>query len=161
MHVTFTPAAEADLPELLAMARAASQAPGSHWSIDYPNLEILREDLAHNALYRIEDLNGRLIGLIAMGQMGELRDLSWTVTDSSACELSRLGLHPDCQGQGLLAPVLSQAVAYCQGLGYRTFRLLVSTDFDRAIRTYQRYGFVRTGQVHLWDEDFYQYEYAL
>lgn len=157
MHITFTPAAETDLPELLALARAAAQAPGSHWDETYPDADILLGDIARQSLYRIQ-LDGAFGGMIAMGRLEEMQDLSWPTADENACELSRLGLHPDCQGKGLLGPTLSQAVAYCRTLGYCTFRLLVSTDFQRIIQVYERCGFTRVGQVHLWDQDFFQYE---
>ncbi len=156
MRIAFIPAAEADLPELLALARAAAQAPGSHWDETYPDEAMLRWDLDHGALYRIED-GGTLVGLISLCR-DEDKALSWPTADENACMLSRLGLHPDYQGKGLLEPVFAGAVAYCGTLGYRTLRLLVATDLDRLIRVYARCGFTRVGQVHLWDQDFFQYE---
>lgn len=157
MTITFTPAAEADLPQLLALARAASQAPGSHWDDSYPDRAILLGDIERRGLYRVL-CGGAPLGMIAMGHLEELQDLPWPTADENACELSRLCLHPDCQGRGLLGTVLTQALEYGRSLGYRTFRLLVSTDFGRIIRVYERCGFSRVGQVHLWGGDYFQYE---
>lgn len=156
MQITFTPAVEADLPELLALAKAAAKSPGSHWDDDYPDEEMLRWDLDHQALYRIQQ-DGTLIGLISLCR-DEDEDFTWPSQDENACMLSRLGLHPDYQGQGLLEPVFSGAVAHCRALGYHTLRLLVGTDLERLFQVYARCGFSRVGQVHMWDQDFYQYE---
>ena len=159
MNITFTPAAESDLPELLSIARAAAKAPGSHWGEDYPDEETLRWDMDRKALYRIEG-DGALMGLISLCR-DEVEELTWPTQDENACMMSRLGLHPDYQGKGLLFPVFSGAVAQCRALGYRTLRLLVATNLSRLFRVYGRCGFTRVGQVHLWDQDFYQYEFRL
>ena len=161
MDITLIPAQEPDLPVLLKIARAAACAPGSHWDEDYPDEGILRWDLEHQGLYRIHGAGGALMGLISMGRLEEMQELDWPSQDSHACELSRLGLHPDVQGKGLLEPIFRKAVAHCEALGYRTFRLLAATDYRRVIQVYERCGFSRVGQVHLWGQDFYQYERVL
>ena len=46
MPFTFEPAGEAELDTALAIARAASESPFSHWDAEYPNREILGEDIA-------------------------------------------------------------------------------------------------------------------
>ena len=159
MNIVFTPAAESDLPELLALARAAAKAPGSHWGEDYPDEEVLRWDMDHKGLYRVEG-DGVLMGLISLCR-DDVEELTWPTPDENACMMSRLGLHPDYQGKGLLLPVFSGAVEQCRALGYRTAHLLVSTDLPRLFRIYERCGFARVGRVHLWGQDFYQYESRL
>lgn len=159
MNLQFIPATDADLPELLALAQLSTRAPDSHWDENYPDEETLRWDISQNALYRIEQ-GGTLIGMIAMGA-DEDEDMDWPTQDEHACMLSRLGLHPDHQGKGLLEPVFSGAVAHCKTLGYHTLRLLVATDLERLIRIYERCGFTRCGEVHLWGQHFYQYEQVL
>ena len=159
MNIQLIPAGCSDLPALLSLCRLAAQAPGSHWDEDYPDEETLRWDIDHQALYRIEG-GGSLMGLISLCR-DEDEDIAWPTRDENACMLSRLGLHPDFQGKGLLEPVFSSAVACCAQLGYRTLRLLVATDLTRAIRIYERCGFTRVGQADLWGQHFYQYERVL
>lgn len=159
MDIQLISATMAELPELLTLCRLASRAPGSHWDEDYPNEETLRWDVEHGALFRIEG-DGRLMGMISLAR-DEDEGISWPTRDENACMMSRLGLHPDYQGKGLLESVFLAAVAHCKALGYRTLRLLVATDLARAIRVYERCGFSRVRQVHLWEQDFYQYEQVL
>ena len=59
MPLTFTPATPAELDTVLSLAHSASSAPYSHWDADYPNREILSEDIAHGELYLLRE-NGTL-----------------------------------------------------------------------------------------------------
>ena len=52
MNITLTQAKEPELPELLALAWAASDVPDSRWDEEYPNMDILRWDLEQQGLYR-------------------------------------------------------------------------------------------------------------
>lgn len=158
MNIQFSPATESDLPNLLSLCRLASQAPDSHWDEDYPNEEDLRADIRQDALFRVS-VDGTQVGMIAMGPDDD--EFSWPTHDENACMLSRLAIHPDYQGKGLLEPVFSAAVAHCKTLGYRTLRLLVVTELSRLFRVYERCGFVRCGEVSMWGQDFYQYEQIL
>lgn len=160
MNIQFTPATVADLPELLELCRSASQSPDCHWDEDYPTAEDLRADIAQQALFRI-NVDGAPVGMIAMGPDADEDAFSWPTHDENACMLSRLAIHPDYQGKGLLAPVLSAAVSHCKALGYHTLRLLVVTDLQRLFRVYERCGFVRCGEASMWGQNFYQYEQVL
>lgn len=160
MNIQFFPAAEADLPALLELCHLASQAPDSHWDEDYPTAEDLQVDIRQGALYRIE-VDGAQVGMIAIGPDEDEAAFTWPTQDESACMLSRLALHPDHQGKGLLEPVFAAAVAQCKTLGYHTLRLLVVTDLPRLFRVYERCGFVRCGAVSMWGQNFYQYEQVL
>ena len=63
MPFTFEPAGEAELDTALAIARAASESPFSHWDAEYPNREILGEDIAHCELYFLRE-DGRPIACL-------------------------------------------------------------------------------------------------
>lgn len=160
MIFTFVPALEADLPQLLLLTRTASHYPDSHWNDEYPAEENLREDLALGALYRILDETGAFAGMISMGPPQETTELSFPSPDPIPCEIARLALVPELMGQGHGHEVFSQAVAHGISMGYRTFRLLVVTDFLRGIRIYEKYGFRRVGKSDLWENEYYLYEYS-
>ena len=160
MNIQFFPATESNLPDLLALCRLASQAPDSHWDEEYPCEEDLQADIRQGALFRIT-VDGTQIGMIAMGPDEDEDVFAWPTHDENACMLSRLAIHPDYQGKGLLEPVFAASVAHCKVLGYRTLRLLVVTELSRLFRVYERCGFVRCGEVSMWGQDFYQYEQIL
>lgn len=65
MPFTFEPAAPAELDAALAIAHAAAQSPYSHWDADYPNREILAEDIAHGELYFLRE-DGVPLAIIAI-----------------------------------------------------------------------------------------------
>lgn len=160
MNIQFLPAAEADLPALLELCRLASQVPDSNWDEEYPTAEDLRADIRQGALYRIE-VDGAQVGMIAMGPDEDEAAFTWPTQDENACMLSRLAIHPDHQGKGLLEPVFAAAVDHCRALGYHTLRLLVVTELQRLFRVYERCGFVRCGAADMWGQNFYQYEQVL
>lgn len=160
MEIQFIPAAETDLPALLQLCRLASQAPDSHWNDDYPDEANLQTDIRQGSLYRI-DVDGTQIGMIAMGPDEDDDAFTWPTEDNNACMMSRLAIHPDFQGKGLLEPVFSGAVSHCRKLGFRTLRLLVVTDLSRLFRVYERCGFTRCGTTSMWGQEFYQYEQVL
>ena len=75
MEVQLKKAMENDLPQLLAICHAAAAADESTWDLNYPNAEILEEDIRGHRLYRIT-ANGETAGLLAVGDFGELDMLS-------------------------------------------------------------------------------------
>ena len=89
MNITLTQAKEPELPELLALARAASDVPDSRWDEEYPNMDILRWDLEQQGLYRAVLENGELVGMIAIHRQGE-DEITWPEPYDQAWELSRL-----------------------------------------------------------------------
>lgn len=66
----------------------------------------------------------------------------------------------ELMGRGLGYAVFSQAISHGISMGYRTFRLLVVTDFLRGIRIYEKFGFRRVGKADLWENEYYLYEYS-
>ena len=110
MNITLKPAAAADLPELLELAHQASKVPGSRWSEDYPNLEILTWDLEQNGLYRAVFPNGTTGGMIAIDRNSELDDMGWQDGLTAAWELSRLAVFPEYQGTGLGQAIFGAAL---------------------------------------------------
>ena len=156
MNMQLIPAEEADLPELLALCHRAARAADSHWSEDYPNEAILRQDYREGQLLRIVDGMGETLGLIAVHKSGE-EEFQWPEPYDSAWELSRLALEPERQDRGLGAAAFRLALDWCRERGCRTVRLLVSRDYDRAIHIYEGEGFCRLGAGSAWGEDFYLY----
>ena len=146
---------------LLELAHQASNAPGSRWSEDYPNLQILSWDLAQSGLYRAELPDGTTAGMIAIDRDSELDDMGWQDGLTAAWELSRLAVLPEFQGTGLGQAIFGAAVALCREQGCPGLRLLVSLGFEQGIHIYEKYGFRRVGQTHQWGEDFWMYSLRL
>ena len=157
MKFSFTPASQEMLPELLGLCRRAAQAPGSHWDDQYPSLEILQSDLRQQALYRIDTPEEAPMGLISMGRIGEQNDLPWPDEEALACEMSRFGLDPAYQGQGLGGVIFLAAARHCFAQGFGSIRFLVCTQDQRLRRLYARCGAQHIGHQCLYGLDFEQY----
>ena len=156
MNITLTQAKEPELPELLALARAASDVPDSRWDEEYPNMDILRWDLEQQGLYRAVLENGELVGMIAIHRQGE-DEITWPEPYDQAWELSRLAVLPAYQLAGMGKEIFRAAVSLCRRMGCRSLRLLVSRDYARAIHIYETAGFRRIGAAAAWGESFYMY----
>jgi putative acetyltransferase len=59
--------------------------------------------------------------------------------------LGALAVHPDARGRGYGGRLLDDAVARARARGARRVELLVEADNPRAIRLYERHGFVKEG----------------
>lgn len=149
------------MPLLLELAHQAAKAPGSRWSEEYPDLEILKWDLAQNGLYRAELPDGTLGGMIAIDRDGELDDMDWQDGLTTAWELSRLAVFPEYQGTGLGQKIFEAALEQCRRESCPGLRLLVSWGFEQGIHIYEKFGFQRVGQTHQWGEDFWMYSLTL
>ena len=161
MNVTLKPAEEADLPLLLELAHQAARAPGSRWTEDYPDLDILKWDLEQNGLYRAELPDGTTGGMIAIDRNSELDDMDWQDGLTTAWELSRLAIFPEYQGTGLGQKIFGAALTLCRKEGCPGLRLLVSPELEQGIHIYEKFGFRRVGHTHQWGEDFWMYSLPL
>lgn len=160
MNMKLIPAEKGDLPELLALARAASNAPDSRWGQEYPNMVILRWDVEQRGLYRAVLENGKTVGMIAIHRQGE-DEIAWLEPYDRAWELSRLAVVPEYQASGLGKQIFKETISLCREMGCRSLRLLVSRDYDRAIHIYEGEGFRRIGAADAWGESFYMYGLVL
>ncbi len=162
MPFTFEPAAPAELDAALAIARAAAKSPYSHWDADYPNREILAEDIAHGELYFLWE-NGAPLAIIAiLDESEEAIEFPWPEAKEHTCMLARLGILPEAQGRGLAAKTMRLAAEAARARGFTTARLLASEDNPVTNHIYQKLGYEARGRARLWDsEDFVGYELRL
>ena len=153
-------ATQMDIPELTALCRRIAATEGSSWSEEYPGAEILEEDAARGALYRIVE-DGETVGLIVVGPAWEVNGLAWKDGSRNPCELARFGIAPERQGTGLGVQALHAALALGKAAGYDCARILVSADFHHAQRMYERAGFQPDGTAFLWEHDYIYYHRML
>lgn len=148
------PALPEDIPALLCLCRAAALSPGSTWNNDYPNEEILAEDIRYGALFKIigDDV---CIGLFSLGMTGELDMLSDAGDGARPFDFARFGIHPAYQGMGLGNKALSLATAYCHEKNCTAIRLLVRPGNPSAVAVYKKAGFEKIRQVFLWNHDYW------
>lgn len=157
MDISFQKAKECDLERLLAVCREAAQAPYSTWGKDYPNDAILRQDIAAGTLYLIR-IDGKVGGIIAAGENGELDGLPWDGAHCRPCEIARFGLALEMQGKGLARKILREAEKMCIQQGFDTIRLIASKGQPVVKKIYEGEGFCNFGEAHLFGHDFVCYQ---
>jgi putative acetyltransferase len=71
--------------------------------------------------------------------------------DTQTCELRKMYLKSDFQGQGLGRLMIENAIQRAKELGYTTIVLETNKLLDKAISIYKKYGFVEYCPEHLSD----------
>jgi len=117
------------------------------WTADPDDLAELLDPARRARWYHAaHDERGDLVGFLS------LRENQGTV-------LLGLGLRPDLTGQGHGLPFLLRALDFARGqFMVVTFRLMVATFNQRAIRVYERAGF-RPGRIFLHQTNGGEYEF--
>lgn len=94
--------------------------------------ELLDPALRGNRYFSARDAAGALIGFFGFGQRGDVVGVG-------------VGLRPDLTGRGLGQSFLDAGLEYArEQFGPRRFRLSVASFNERAIKVYERAGFIVT-----------------
>lgn len=167
---TFRLAEAGEADEIFALyteaARAGRENGTSHWNDDYPNREILADDLERGNLFVLED-DGRIIATVTMESVDEAEadgepavpPPSWT--DCRACELSRLCVSPALQGRHIGERVMRLVSAQARREGYESTRHFASVVNPAARRLYERMGYRFAGESSIYGGLYRAYEMLL
>lgn len=142
-----------DIPTLTGICRAAASSPGSTWDDDYPNAEILTEDVQSGALFKIM-ADGETAGLLMLGEGGELSVLDDPSDGAAPFDFARFGVHPRYQGMGIGSRALALALDYARACGATCVRIIVRPTNPPARAVYRKAGFEEIHPVHLWERDY-------
>jgi len=129
----------------------------SDWDEDYPNREILNEDMENNRIFIFED-NGRIIAAISMTQGEEIDIAPFKWKEDNACFLVRLCVDPSYQGKGIGEIMMKRISEHAKSLGIAATHHLASVKNPAANRLYKRMGYHQIGQVFLYETEYYAYE---
>ncbi len=146
------PATLADVPAILALYRSQVGHGDSDWDEEYPNRDILMEDLDAGSQF-VAVIAGNIVGAIsACDGDDDLSHLPWT--PGHGLYLFRLCVSPAAQGHGLGAEIMRQTVQMAKARGFDAVRLLCAKANGTAQRLYQRLGFGYLGDCFLYETDF-------
>lgn len=160
--LAFSLAKEEDLPDILALYRAAIGTEGCTWTLDYPNEDILNDDFRRGNLFCMKDQKDEIVGVISVDVDEAVAALScWTKELRPAAELARLAVKESCQNQGIARLLLQAAMKELAGRGCRGVHFLVSKTNTKAIRSYDKLEFEVRGACNLYGTDWWCYEKEL
>ena len=158
----FMHATEQDKEEILALYRSLVGTEYCAWTDDYPNEETIAFDLSREALFCLKNEEDTIIGVISIDQDDAVEKLCcWSNEHQPSEELSRLGVHPAYQNQGVARLLLNYGMEELKKRGNHSVHFLVCKSNKRAIRSYDRLNFTVVGECRLFSEDWWCYEKIL
>jgi len=173
LHVTC--GRKADKEEVMNLYRAAVGTEGCTWSEDYPNEDILNDDIARRALYCARNAGGEILAVISVDEDPNVDALqNWSNYDGKrsdkgaeyAAELARLAVREDYQNRGIARKLIEYAVDRikagdsCKPQA-RYVHFLVSQNNERALRSYEKLCWANKGESDLFGEKWLCYELKL
>jgi GNAT superfamily N-acetyltransferase len=155
--MNITKATSTDIPEIMELIRAAVKAMHDQgiyqWNDQYPNPEIITDDVNAGTLYKISDENtigtDGIGGIIVLNQQffPEYYDLEWEDKAGKFLIIHRLCIRPDRQRKGLAKKLMRLAESYAEENGYTSIRLDTFTANKAALALYDGLGYRRAGTV--------------
>ena len=133
-------ASEADEARVAALYDKCRNRPGTHWRDEYPNMIEVARDVGQGALYMLLD-GETLIGAATACGVDETEGLARWMAAEKPCEITRVCIAPERQGQGLSGVLIGLLLERAAREGFTAARLLVATDVPRAKKTYRTAGF--------------------
>jgi len=132
----------------------------SDWDDDYPNKEILKDDLDNHRIFVLIDGN-EIIAAISIFEEDEqnIQSLDWAKV--KACFLVRLCVSPKYQSKGIGEKMMRNINGYAKDKGFKATHHLAAKVNTAANRLYKRMGYRDLGLIHLYDTDFIAYEMLL
>lgn len=119
------------------------------WNEDYPNLEVINNDIHNKDLYVIKNEKDCL-GIIVINeeQSPEYKDINWKDHSEKVLVIHRLAVHPKYQGQGIARKLMDFAESYAGENGYMSIRLDCYSGNPRLNKVYLKRGYESRGQVY-------------
>lgn len=129
-NMKLEPAHLEEADAILELYHSVLDTPGCRWSMDYPTMENIKEDIAGDALFCLRE-NGEIISVISC-EYDEVTDAfdCWTEALFPHLEIARLCVHHDYQGRGIAG----------------------------RMKAYSRLGFTKVGEVQYYGDDYFCFE---
>ncbi len=125
------------------------------WTSDYPALENVDDDLAHDALFVMRNQAGSILAAASIERDEQVNRLPcWSKRLAPAGEIARLAVHPVCQNQGFGRRIVAGVMQVLKDRGYRSVHLLVNSKNIPAIRTYGFFRFDQAGECDMYNQHF-------
>lgn len=139
-----------EIMALIARCVAVMQAGGSdQWDDQYPNREVIGEDLQRGTLFAAEG-EGRILGIIVLdeSQDEQYETINWKQLKGPHLMMHRLAVDPKAQGQGVARKLIAFSEEYAVREGYTSLRLDTYAKNTAALKLYQGLGYDLRGEVN-------------
>ena len=152
MDLYFRKAVSDDLSEILALYKAVVrnmiESGINQWSDEYPNREVLAEDIEKGELI-IAESSGIIIGAFVMNEFADedYYKADWQYPDLRWCVIHRLCVLPSCHRQGVALKMMEYAENKAMEDGYESIHLDTFSGNPKALALYHKIGFTDVGEA--------------
>ncbi|NLI54465.1 MAG: N-acetyltransferase [Clostridiales bacterium] len=162
----FSTARRCDLPELIALYRAAIQSMDAQgipqWDEIYPDRRVIAEDISRGEMEvgRVGETIAVAFSLELCGE-GDYEPANWRYPAPRFVVLHRLCVHPAFQGRGIAKEAMDHIEQSVLTRGIHAIRLDAFSRNPAALRLYESRGYEKAGTIQYRKGLFYLYEKRL
>jgi ribosomal protein S18 acetylase RimI-like enzyme len=121
----------------------------TYLSTHYTPSAVLTELQDPSSLFRVSEQDGQIIGFVILRTTSSA-DEPCVADRSKPVELARIYVDASHHGQGVAKQLLDEAEELARHMGYGTIWLGVLPENTRAVRFYEKMGYVRVGEHEFW-----------
>lgn len=120
-----------------------------HWNSVYPGPEIIREDLAKEAIYLAKE-KGVCKGMVTLDNVEpeEYKAIKWSDNASNPLFMHRLAVHPIWQGKGIAIMLMNFAEEFAKQKGFDSLRIDVNITSLHAQHLCEKQKFNKAGEFY-------------
>ena len=153
---------ENDLEQIVGLYQSVIGSEGCVWDEEYPNREILLEDIRHQDLFGIRDEQKNVIAAIAKDRDEQIDGLAcWSKELVPAAEFARLVVAKEYHNKGIARVLITEGMKIVAKRGYQAVHYLVAADNIKAQRSYAKLHFNKVGETELFGHHYLCYEKAI
>ena len=118
------------------------------WNENYPNSDSVAQCIDRKEQYLLQD-GSELIGTVVLNevQADEWSLVNWLFNEDASCVIHGLVIDPIKQGRGYGKRVLKLCEEHAKRQGYTIMRLDVFPENTAAVGLYQKFGYIKRGEV--------------
>ena len=153
MNLIFRRATLEDLPEILLLYKAVVKnmidSGINQWSDEYPNKEVLSQDIAKSELI-VAISDDKIVSAFVMNEFADedYYKADWQYPDLRWCVVHRLCVSPECHRQGIATSVMQYVEDTAKSQGYESIHLDTFSGNPKALSLYHKLGFIDVGEAY-------------
>lgn len=117
------------------------------WNEDYPNREILQQDIANGEMFVLKDQD-QIIGCVTLNkeEISAYENVNWSSSEP-ALIIHRVAIANGYQGRGLVKQLLDFSEKYALESGIHMIKTDTSVSNNQMMSVYIKYGYQVVGQI--------------
>lgn len=133
----------------------------SVWTEDYPTIQNAVQDFRNGNLYIFGNDN-TIIGACSVETESIFKNTDfWKINDGTQCEISRIVISPEYQGNGYARIMVGKLIEILTGNGCNSVHLFVVKSNVPAVETYRKLNFDFSGECSMFGHEYFAMEYIL